>query len=53
MDLGTAKPTAQERARVPHHLIDICDPDAPIDVADYAALARAAITEIAARGRPA
>jgi tRNA dimethylallyltransferase len=53
MDLGTAKPTAQERLRVPHHLIDIRDPDAPLDVADYAALARAALTEIAARGRPA
>ena len=53
MDLGTAKPTAQDRLRVPHHLLDIRDPDAPIDVAEYAALARAAITRIAARGRPA
>jgi tRNA dimethylallyltransferase len=52
MDLGTAKPTAQERSRVPHHLIDVRDPDAPIDVAEYASLARAAITQIAARGRP-
>lgn len=53
MDLGTAKPTAHERLRVPHHLIDIRDPDAPIDVAEYAALARDAIAQIAARGRPA
>jgi tRNA dimethylallyltransferase len=53
MDLGTAKPTAHERSRVPHHLIDIRDPDAPIDVAEYAARAGAAIAQIAARGRPA
>ncbi len=53
MDLGTAKPTAEERVRVPHHLIDIRDPDAPIDVAEYAALADEAIKQIAARGRPA
>jgi tRNA dimethylallyltransferase len=53
MDLGTAKPTAHERSRVPHHLLDIRDPDAPIDVAEYAARARAAITQIAVRGRPA
>ncbi len=33
MDVGTAKPTAHERLRVPHHLIDFRDPDAPIDVA--------------------
>jgi len=53
MDLGTAKPTAHERSRVPHHLIDIRDPDAPIDVAEYAARARAALAQIAVRGRPA
>jgi tRNA dimethylallyltransferase len=53
MDLGTAKPTAPERSRVPHHLLDLRDPDAPLDVAEYAALARTSITRIAARGRPA
>jgi tRNA dimethylallyltransferase len=52
MDLGTAKPDAADRARVPHHLIDVCDPDDPIDVAEFALLAHAAIAGIAARGRP-
>ncbi len=50
MDLGTAKPTAAERARVPHHLIDGCDLAEPMDVARYAALARTAAEDIAARG---
>jgi tRNA dimethylallyltransferase len=52
MDIGTAKPSAAERACVPHHLIDIRDPAEPLDVAGFAILARAAIDEIAARGRP-
>src|SRR5215831_18186158 len=52
MDIGTAKPRADELCRVPHHMIDIRDPDAPFDVAEFAVLARAAIAEIAARGRP-
>ena len=52
MDVGTAKPTAADRARVPHHLIDVRDPGAPMDVAEFAAMAQAAIAEIAARGRP-
>ena len=52
MDIGTAKPRADELRRVAHHLIDIRDPDAPLDVAEFAVLARAAIAEIAARGRP-
>ncbi|MHB8381819.1 MAG: tRNA (adenosine(37)-N6)-dimethylallyltransferase MiaA [Candidatus Binataceae bacterium] len=51
MDLGTAKPTAAERARVRHHLIDVRNPDAPLDVAAFVTLAHAAIGEIAARGR--
>lgn len=51
MDLGTAKPTAAERARVPHHLIDVRDVTEPMDVAEYARLARNAADEIAARGR--
>ena len=33
MDVGTAKPTPEERARIPHHLIDVVDPDEPIDAA--------------------
>jgi tRNA dimethylallyltransferase len=52
MDIGTAKPTADERRRVPHHLIDVRTPDLPLDVAEFALIARAAIAEIAARGRP-
>jgi tRNA dimethylallyltransferase len=52
MDLGTAKPDAADRARVAHHLIDVCDPERPIDVAEFAAMARAAIAGIVARGRP-
>ena len=51
MDLGTAKPTPAERARVAHHLIDIRAPDAPLDVAAFVALAQAAIAQIAARDR--
>ena len=52
MDLGTAKPAAAERARVPHHLIDVRDVTEPMNVASYAVLARAVAREIAARGRP-
>ena len=51
MDLGTAKPSAEDRRRVPHHLIDVRDPDESLDVAEFARLARAAIEVIAARGR--
>jgi tRNA dimethylallyltransferase len=51
MDLGTAKPSAEDRRRVPHHLIDVRDPDESLDVAEFAQLAHAAIEDIAARGR--
>jgi tRNA dimethylallyltransferase len=51
MDLGTAKPSEADRRRVPHHLIDVRDPDESLDVAEFAQLARAAIDDIAARGR--
>ena len=51
MDLGTAKPTAAERARVPHHLIDLCAVTERLDITDYVAAARRAIAEIATRGR--
>jgi tRNA dimethylallyltransferase len=51
MDLGTAKPTAEERARLPHHLIDVTDPDQPFTAGDYSKRARAALREIAGRGR--
>lgn len=51
MDLGTAKPTPAERARVPHHLIDICAVTERTSVADYVARARRAVEEISSRGR--
>jgi tRNA dimethylallyltransferase len=52
MDIGTAKPSAAERARVRHHLIDVRTPGEPLDVARFRALAQEAIAEVAARGRP-
>ncbi|MGF6525850.1 tRNA (adenosine(37)-N6)-dimethylallyltransferase MiaA [Variovorax sp. PvP013] len=51
MDIGTAKPSAAERAEVPHHLIDIRDPRAPYSAAAFVADATRLISEIAARGR--
>jgi tRNA dimethylallyltransferase len=51
MDIGTAKPDAADRRRIPHHLLDIRAIDEPLDVAEFLKLARAAIAEIAARGR--
>jgi tRNA dimethylallyltransferase len=51
MDLGTAKPSPEDRARVPHHLIDVADPDQPFAAGEYSRRARAAMGEIAARGR--
>jgi tRNA dimethylallyltransferase len=51
MDLGTAKPTRDELARVPHHLVDVCEPREAMDVTRYVALARAAVDGILARGR--
>jgi tRNA dimethylallyltransferase len=51
MDLGSAKPTAEQRARLPHHLIDVADPDQPFTAGDYSRLARAALSEISSRGK--
>jgi tRNA dimethylallyltransferase len=50
-DIGTAKPTTDELARVPHHLISVVDPLQPFSAARYQALADAAIADIAARGK--
>jgi tRNA dimethylallyltransferase len=50
-DIGSAKPSPSDRARVPHHLYDIIDADQEFNAADYAALARPLLGEIAARGR--
>lgn len=51
MDIGTAKPTPEEREAVPHHLIDIRDPDEEFSLATYQELALEAIAAITARGR--
>src|SRR5437762_790794 len=51
LDVGTAKPSAAERARVPHHLIDVVAPDQPFSAARWAELAAEAISEARARGR--
>ncbi|MCB9421205.1 MAG: tRNA (adenosine(37)-N6)-dimethylallyltransferase MiaA [Ardenticatenaceae bacterium] len=51
MDIGTAKPSAAEQASVPHHLIDICDPDETLTLAEYQRLAYAAIERIQGNGR--
>ncbi len=50
MDIGTAKPTLNEQARVPHHLIDIVDPDEPFDVAGFAKMAGEMIMKLHAVG---
>lgn len=52
LDVGTAKPDAATRARVPHHLLDLIEPDERIDASRFAALGREAITEVGGRGRP-
>jgi tRNA dimethylallyltransferase len=51
MDIGTAKPTAQERALVPHHLIDVIDPLQAYSAADFVKDATRLVEEIQARGR--
>jgi tRNA dimethylallyltransferase len=50
-DLGSGKPTADERRRAPHHLIDCADPDEPFDAQRFAELGDQAIAEIRGRGR--
>ncbi len=51
LDIGSAKPSREEMRQVPHHLIDIREPDEPFDAADFAWAARAAIRKIRSRGR--
>ncbi len=50
-DIGTAKTSEWDRSRIPHHLIDICDPDETFTAGDYQRRARHVIREIAERGR--
>src|SRR5438046_1866166 len=51
MDVGTAKPTAEERARVPHHLLDVLDPWESASVAWWLEQAGQAVRDIEARGK--
>jgi tRNA dimethylallyltransferase len=50
MDIGTAKPTSEQRARVPHHLIDLVEPSEPFSVAAFQAAARGAVDDVRRRG---
>jgi tRNA dimethylallyltransferase len=50
LDIGTAKPTREEQAAVPHHLVDVIDPDQTLGVAEYQALAYAVIEDVLRRG---
>jgi len=49
LDAGTAKPTAEERARAPHHLLDVAEPEEQLDAARFVQLADAAIADIRQR----
>jgi len=51
MDIGTAKPTAQDQAQVPHHCIDLVGPNERFTVSDYQVKARAAVADITGRGK--
>jgi tRNA dimethylallyltransferase len=51
MDVGTAKPTASERGRVPHHLVDLVEPSQPFSVAAFQAAARRAAEDVRRRGK--
>ena len=51
MDVGTAKPTAEERAASPHHLIDVVDPDEPFSLGLWLELAQDAVDDVWSRGR--
>src|SRR5271169_4293413 len=50
LDIGTAKPSLADRARVPHHLINICDLTESFDAAQFARLAHRVVAEIRSRG---
>ncbi|MEJ2657705.1 MAG: isopentenyl transferase family protein, partial [Desulfobacterales bacterium] len=51
MDIGTAKPTEKEQARVKHHMIDIIDPDERFDARQYATMAREAVEALHHRAK--
>ncbi|HTP01063.1 MAG TPA: tRNA (adenosine(37)-N6)-dimethylallyltransferase MiaA, partial [Anaerolineales bacterium] len=51
MDIGTAKPTPQDQKRIPHHLIDIADPDQTLSLALFQRIAREVIAQVHERGK--
>jgi tRNA dimethylallyltransferase len=51
LDVGTAKPDAAARAAVPHHLLDVVEPDEPFDAARFAMLGRDAVRDVLSHGR--
>ncbi len=51
MDIGTAKASLEERARIPHHLLDVVNPDQVLSLAQYQRMAYAAVDAILSRGR--
>ncbi len=53
MDIGTAKPTREEMQGIPHHMLDICDPDESFSVSRYCDLASPIVDDILARGKTA
>ena len=52
MDIGTAKPTPEERLLIPHHLLDVVDPDEPFDASRYCTLARGIVDCLQGEGKP-
>jgi len=51
MDIGTAKPSPEERRRVPHHLVDVVDPDESFDTGRYCEIAERAVDDVLQRGK--
>ncbi len=52
MDIGTAKPAPEERRRIPHHLLDVVNPDEPFDVSQYIRLANGVIADLQRKKKP-
>ena len=52
MDIGTAKPAPEERGRIPHHLLDVVNPDEPFDVSQYIRLANGIIADLQREKKP-
>src|SRR5579862_1815184 len=50
-EIGTAKPTAEQRALAPHHLLDVAEPGDPFTAGEYSRQARSAISDIVGRGK--